>query len=580
MRATGKARPQRTARSTARPPTRSRSAGAPVHWISEQKLRRLQERLREAQETLDAIRSGEVDAVVVHGTKGNQVYSLAGADQPYRVYVEQMQEGAVTVSNDGLVLYCNQRFADMVKQPLERVIGSKIHQYLTPAAWQKLATVFPDGGQVVKHESLLLRLDQNSIPINLTASRLPLEGQSVVCLVVTDLTAHQEQAKLRLAKEVAEKANEAKDSFLAALSHELRTPLTPVLMAATSLTQNPNLPVPVRKELAMIRRNVELEARLIDDLLDLTRVTRGKLEFYVGPINIHAVLHRALEICQADLDAKRQHLVLELNATRTATQGDAVRIQQVLWNLLRNAVKFTGEGGVITIRTRNASPNTITLAVQDTGVGFAPLLAAKLFQAFEQGGRDVTRQYGGLGLGLTISRSIVESHGGTIHGHSDGPGKGAIFTLELPLRAPRALHPGAPDRPEADPLPKTGPGKRILLVEDHTDTRQSLETLLSKHKHEVKAVASARQALALAATHQFDLVVSDIGLPDHSGLELMAELRDRFGLKGIGLSGYGMEEDIARSRAAGFLYHLVKPIRFDRLEQLIATIDNPPESTH
>jgi PAS domain S-box-containing protein len=542
------------------------------HWLSEENFHQLRERLREAQETLDAIRSGEVDAVVVNGARGNQIYSLTGADQPYRVYVEQMQEGAVTVSGDGLVLYSNQRFADMVRIPLERVISSKIHQHLPPPAWKKISGVLSANDGVVKYECQLNRAG-GALKVNLTASRLPLEGQSVMCLVVTDLTEQKEQEELRLAKEVAEKANEAKDTFLAALSHELRTPLTPVLMASAALEQDDSLSPRVRQELAMIRRNVELETRLIDDLLDLTRVARGKLEFQVGPMNLNTTLQRALEVCRPHLDRKRQRVIFQLEATRVESEGDAVRLQQAFWNLISNAIKFTSEDGTITIRTRNPAPDAIAIVIQDSGVGFEPARAAKLFQAFEQGGRGVTRQFGGLGLGLAICRSIVESHGGVIQAQSEGLGKGATFTLQLPLRPSNAPPARAISRSPEETAPREGAGKQILLVEDHNDTRTSLEMLLRKHKHEVKTAASAREALALARTNKFDFVISDIGLPDQSGLELMSELRDRFGLKGIGLSGYGMEEDILRSRAAGFVHHLVKPIRFDRLKQLISEME-------
>jgi len=547
------------------------------HWISEQKMAQLQERLREAQETLDAIRSGEVDAVVVSGPKGNQIYSLTGADQPYRFYVEQMQEGAVTVTDQGLILYSNRRFADMVKMPLERVIGAKIQQHLTDVAWKTIAGVFSSRENVVKYQSRLQRGGEKPTPIHLSAGRLPIGGQNVMCLVVTDLTEQNEQEKLRLAKEVAEKANEAKDSFLAALSHELRTPLTPVLMAANALAQDPGLPEPARKELGMILRNIELEARLIDDLLDLTRVARGKLEFHVGPLDVHAVLQRALEICESDVGSKHLRVERRLQAKYSETQGDSVRIQQALWNLLRNAVKFTPDGGLITIRSQNPRPDWISISIQDTGVGFEPKQTVKMFQAFEQGGRGVTRQYGGLGLGLTISRSIVESHGGKITARSDGSGKGATFTLELPLRDdPSPIAAGrAPSKSESPPA--AGARLQILLVEDHLDTRRSLEMLLRKQEHEVKTAGTAEEALALAGVYQFDLVISDIGLPDRSGLELMSQLRERFGLKGIGLSGYGMEEDIARSREAGFIRHLVKPIRFDRLKQIIAELEQLPD---
>ena len=560
-------------RAKAKPRSRSEKQHAPERtgvqrWFRGERLSDLHQKLREAQETLDAIRNGEVDAVVVNGAHGKQVYSLTGAEQPYRVYVEQMQEGAVTVSPDGLVLYCNRRLAEMLNVPLEQAISSKMAKYLSDDAWKRIAKVFQNSSGVVKHETMLRCRDGSELPVHLTASRLPMEEKGLMCLVVTDLTAQKEEAKLRLAKELAEKANATKDAFLAALSHELRTPLTPVLMSAWAMETDEELPTRVRREISMIRRNIELEARLIDDLLDLTRIARGKLELQVGAMDFHSVLRQSIEICRPDSEAKELTVQLSLRAKQTRTEGDAIRLQQAIWNLLRNAVKFTPRGGSIMIRTSNDQQDHIVLEVQDTGIGFDAHTRNRLFEAFEQGNRSITQRFGGLGLGLAITQSIVESHGGSVRGESKGPGRGATFILQLPLR------PASPDTGtwvphSASPVAERI-GLRLLLVEDHVDTRRSMEFLLARHRHVVKSAASAREALELAANNKLDLVISDLGLPDQNGLELMKQLRDRFGLKGIGVSGYGMEEDIAKSRAAGFVCHLTKPISMDRLRQAIA----------
>ena len=540
-----------------------------AHLVSEAEMTRLRENLREAQETLDAIRSGEVDAVVVSGAKGSQIYSLTGAEQPYRIYVERMQEGAVTVSADALVLYCNQKFADMVRLPLERVIGSQLPAYLNEEAWRKISGVFNDGEDAVKHEGALQCADGGTIPANLTANRLPQEDQKIMCLVVTDLTEQKRHEKMRLEKEVAEKASRAKDDFLAALSHELRTPLTPVLITALALEQNTTLPEDIRESLNLIRRNVELEARLIDDLLDLTRISSGKLELHLGESDFHELIRRALEICCSEFNSKGQTITLQLEASRHQMQSDATRLQQAIWNLIRNAAKFTGERGSIVVRTRNPSADTILLEVEDNGIGFEPGSANKLFLAFEQGSRKITQQFGGLGLGLAITRSIVEAHRGVIRATSKGIGKGAVFTFEIPLRSNQIVPPGDAIAGPPHKFSK----RRILLVEDHTDTRNSIELYLKRNKHDVKSAASAKEALRLAAEYEFDLVISDIGLPDQNGLEMMESLKNQFHLKGIGLSGYGMEEDIAKSRAAGFVAHLTKPVHIDELKKVISEVN-------
>jgi PAS domain S-box-containing protein len=547
--------------------TRSEN-GVRGHWVTREELTKVQNRLLEAQETLDAIRTGEVDAVVVSGPHGNHVYSLTNADQPYRVYVERMQEGAVTISAEGVVFYCNQRFADMVNLPLEKVIGSRASDYLPKDTVAMVSNVIGNSQEPVKHECTLSCGGGHVLPVQLSASALPLEDQMVICLVVTDLTLQRGQEELRLAKEVAERANLAKDAFLATLSHELRTPLTPALMSLLALEREEDLSDFVRDEVAMIRRNIELETRLIDDLLDLTRIANGKLEMHAAPIDLHTILSRAVEICRPAMDAKHQKLTLQLKARQSQTAGDTVRLQQVLWNLLRNAIKFTPIGGAITVTTENPRADRLRLEVRDTGIGFESEAGQKLFQAFEQSGRGITQQFGGLGLGLTISRSIVEAHGGEIRGHSEGPGSGAVFTVVLPLKkVPNSR--AARSRTAA---PRAARGADVLIVEDHSDTRVTLERLLARRGHKVTVAATGTAALNAASVARFDLVISDLGLPDMTGNELMAQLRDRHSLLGIAVSGYGMEADVARSREAGFVHHLTKPIQIDRLVELIDKI--------
>jgi len=544
----------------------TREAG---QWISSRELGDLTNRLQDAQNTIEAIQSGAVDAVVVNGAGGSQVYSLAGADLRFRVYVEQMQEGAITASDDGLVLYCNRRFAEMVALPLERVIGGLATSHFSSGAWAELAPVFTEGREFVKHEALIQRADGSRFPVNLTASRLPAAEQKIMCVVVTDLTQQKEQQDLKLAKDVAEKSNRAKDAFLAALSHELRTPLTPVLMAAAELEQNQTLPAHVQRDLAMIRRNIELEAKLIDDLLDLTRIASGKLELHTAPMDVHAAVQSAVAICLPELQLKHQQFEIQLDAQKVATVGDTVRFQQALWNVIRNAIKFTPAQGHVTVRTRNPTASSICIDVRDSGVGFEPAESHKLFEPFEQGGRTVTRQFGGLGLGLAISSAITRAHGGTMRAESRGPNLGATFTIELPLIAAAAVG-STGFRDGRSDAPTSTSRVRILLVEDHKDTRATLHRYLQAARNEVIATGTAAQALEIAANTKFDLVISDLGLPDEGGgLAMMRLLRDRHGLKGIAVSGYGMEDDVAQSLAAGFSHHLTKPFNLERLKSLI-----------
>lgn len=370
-------------------------------------------------------------------------------------------------------------------------------------------------------------------------------------------------------------ASRAKDDFLAALSHELRTPLSPVLLIAGNAAANPRLPPETRADFEMIRRNVELEARLIDDLLDLTRVTHGKLALNCRVVNIHDILQEAVSTVKADAKAKHQQLVLTFRAVNQAVSGDAVRLQQIFWNVLKNAVKFTPDGGKITVKTFDQG-KTLIVKIIDTGIGIKPEELSRVFNAFSQGDHangGASHRFGGLGLGLAISRMLVEMHHGSIHAESAGSGQGAAFVVELPL-VPTPDAAKLPAKPEKEPPAKTAILSRplsILLVEDHDPTRLTLAQLLRLRNYSVTTAASLAEARSLAANgKKFDLLISDIGLPDGSGYDLMTELRQASQtLQGIALTGYGMEQDLSRSEAAGFAVHLTKPIGIEPLEKAL-----------
>ncbi|HKO68137.1 MAG TPA: HAMP domain-containing sensor histidine kinase, partial [Burkholderiaceae bacterium] len=236
----------------------------------------------------------------------------------------------------------------------------------------------------------------------------------------------------KIARDELEAASRAKDRFLAVLSHELRTPLTPVVMAVQTLSRRPDLPGAAHDALEMIRRNIKIESHLIDDLLDLTRISRGHLEITAEPMDVHAAIQGAIEICESDLRSRNQTLTVNLAAAEHKTHADFNRIQQVVWNLLKNASKFTRRAGEISIST-HSDIERITIVVADNGVGIEHDVLPTVFDAFSQGGEWVTREYGGLGLGLAISKATVEAHGGTITAESGGRGQGSTFTVELPL---------------------------------------------------------------------------------------------------------------------------------------------------
>ncbi len=380
---------------------------------------------------------------------------------------------------------------------------------------------------------------------------------------------------LQRAKNEAEEANRAKDRFLAMLSHELRTPLTPVLMTIAALRREPDLSDDIRRDLEVLQRNVELEALLIDDLLDLTRIAHGKLELHNDAVDVHGSIEHALSISAGDITGKRIQVVQRLEAREHHCWGDPARLQQVFWNLIKNSAKFTPEGGRLEILTRNNQERQIVIEITDTGIGIDPQVMPRIFDAFEQGGGVITSKFGGLGLGLAISKRVVDLHHGTIEARSAGPGCGATFTVTLNAMETSLLEgPVLFLESEPDPVRHI----QVLLVEDHLDTARVLGRILKNAGFDVSHAATVAEAHTLAGGRRFDLLISDVGLPDGSGLELMKALRDAQNLRGIALSGFGTEEDVAASKEAGFAAHLTKPVDWERLRSEIDRLVMPKDS--
>jgi signal transduction histidine kinase/CheY-like chemotaxis protein len=378
------------------------------------------------------------------------------------------------------------------------------------------------------------------------------------------------EEQMRQAKEIAEAASKAKDQFLARLSHELRTPLMPVLGTVRMLQSDVGLSDRARDDIGMIRRNVELEARLIDDLLDLTGISQGKVHLRCQAVEAHDTVRHALDVCQPGIHEKGLDVSLDLRAGEHVVWADPIRLQQIFWNLIRNAVKFTPANGRIAIRSSNDAQGRLNIQIVDSGIGMEPDVLPRLFNAFEQGERTITRRFGGLGLGLTIAKALVEMHHGTIAAESAGKDKGATFTLRFdPLPAAiastQALTPSSSVRTEQRAV-------RILLVEDDPCTLRVMARLLGGFGHQVSTATGVKAALEMSEQETFDLLISDIGLPDGSGLDVMRELKRRQQLRGIALSGFGMDEDIRRSQEAGFDQHMTKPISTEWLEKMIQSL--------
>ena len=390
--------------------------------------------------------------------------------------------------------------------------------------------------------------------------------ERILAVVAVQVSMGLENAKLYRA---AQAASAAKDQFLAILSHELRTPLTPIFAVLAAMEQYADLPERIRPDLAVISRNLHLEAQLIDDLLDLTRISRGKISLRRESTDVHSLIRSVSQLCQGEMDKQQIFFELHLEASRCHVLGDPSRLQQVFWNLLSNAVKFSNAGGKIEWRTSVRADAELCVRLTDNGLGIDSGLLEKIFQPFEQADVSVSSRFGGLGLGLAISKFIVDAHQGEIWAESPGLGKGASFTVSLPLAETEQVQSAPPSGLEPSVVSRP---VRILLVDDHFDTLDVMSRLLRRCGHEVVTASNYNKALGVGQQQEFDLLISDLGLHDGSGYELISKLRAVSSVKGIALSGYGMKADIDRSLAAGFSAHLTKPCDLSVLNAAIQKV--------
>lgn len=382
----------------------------------------------------------------------------------------------------------------------------------------------------------------------------------------------------RVASLTAERANSAKDVFLAALSHELRTPLNPALLLASEGASNSNWSDEVRGDFAAIEKNILLEAHLIDELLDFAKIAQGKIVLNMELVAVNEVLKDAFGNVQADIDARNLSLSVKRFSDNPVIMGDPLRLQQVFWNVLKNAAKFTASGGRISLETSiDSARRMLVMRFIDTGIGIDPTDLPHIFEPFKQAdhsGHSVTHRTGGLGLGLAITKSILELHSGTIRAESDGLGWGSIFTIELPFVSQKISAP--PPIAKGRLRSVLAPGQtpiRLLIVEDDTASRKALERMLAARNFDVSSAGTFDEATRLGSLNPFDLLLTDIDLPDGNGLELLEVCtRKSPRIKGIVISGFGMESDIILSKTAKFSAHLVKPVGIDVLERALNSV--------
>src|SRR6266576_2537814 len=505
------------------------------------------------------------------GDNGSSVVLSQTAEQ-FHILVDSVEEYAIYMLDpDGIVVTWNTGAQKIKGYTAQEIIGKNFACFYTAddvAAGKPQRNLLEAARRGhVRDQGVRIRKDGSTFEAEVVITVLRgaqgnVRGYSKVTRDVADQVRSRESEAEKIA---ALKASRAKDDFLAALSHELRTPLTPALAAVSYMEENAQkLPQEFVEDVQLIKRNVKLQARLIDDLLDLTRITRGKLRLDVEICDTHAVIRNAIEIAGSAIASKKLKVSTKFKAKEYHISVDCIRLQQVFWNLINNAVKFTAPGGEIAIRTFNDDRGRFHFEITDNGIGIEPERLASLFTPFEQADASVTRQFGGLGLGLAISKHLVDLHHGTIEAKSRGRSFGATFRVTLdtvPEGAAKAERDSRGRKPPAKAL-------QILLVEDHKDTRRMLSRLLTHFGHEVLAADNVRSALKIIASEEreLDVLLCDIGLPDGSGYEVISQAKRKQPIKAVALTGFGTEEDLRRSKKAGFDFHLVKPIDLHELQ--------------
>jgi PAS domain S-box-containing protein len=500
-------------------------------------------------EYLDVTLASIGDGVIVTDAKGNVTFLN-----------EVAQQLSGWSSPDAKGRPCSEVF-NIVNETTRAIVQNPVEKVLQTGRVVGLA-----------NHTVLIRRDGTQIPIDDSGAPIRQKDGAImgVVLVFRDFSEQKKAADAIVAvKNELERANQAKDEFLAALSHELRAPLTPIIAILDRWQVQKQLGNEMHAELDVLRRNAALEARLVDDLLDVARITQRKMPLSRQVVDIKVLVHAALEMLNEEVRDKKMRILLNAGSEPLWVDVDPARIQQVFWNLLKNALKFTQAGGSIEIEVAPTSGTWVSVSFSDSGIGMSSQTLGRIFQPFEQGANELVRSYGGLGLGLAISKSLVEAHGGTISAASAGHGTGSTFLVTLPKAFRTALPFSDPTSPNAT----AGLGSlSVLMIEDHEDTALVMARLIEDMGHRVVPANSVASAIDVLTRQKFDLIISDIGLPDGNGISLIHAVRAFCDAPAIALTGYGMHEDVERCLQAGFNRHVTKPVTLEALRQIIAEV--------
>ena len=491
--------------------------------------------------------------------------------------LRSITDGFYSVDRDWRINYVNDAFLALVNKPASELDGAYLWDVLSDEGYYETRIKMAESIRTGEPFATDLRepgmdhwLHIRGYPMN--------EGMFVYMQDVTERK-HLEESRERMlqaerqARGDAESMNRLKDEFVATLSHELRTPLTTIL-GWTEVLQRSTTDEKTLEGLAAIERSVRHQTQLVGDLLDMSRIATGKLKLELEFVNVEDVVYEAVELARPGADSKGIEIIVEVRDDRTIVRGDPKRLYQVLNNLLSNAIKFTEKGGSVRVEVFTMNSG-VHCAVTDTGSGVETEFLPYLFDRFRQADSSSTRRFGGLGLGLSIVKQLVELHGGTVQAWSAGKGKGSRFEISLPMAA-------VPSSMLFHPLEKNGDipnleGLKVLAVDDDLGTRELLEKMLTDAGADVQVAGSGKEALDKLSGNRFDVIVSDIGMPEMDGYQFLRAARARFPEVGalppaIALTAFAHEKDFALSAEAGFLHHLTKPVDFARLVRTIHTV--------
>ena len=496
------------------------------------------------------------------------------------VTLSSIGDGVIATDRDGAVLFQNKVAADLTGWSQAEALGRPLAEVFRIADEYTLEPMESPVGRVLRegavvglaNHTVLLTRDGRAVPIADSAAPIIGEDGSVVGVVLVFHDVSERAAmemELRRQGQALIEADRRKNEFLAMLAHELRNPLAPMRNAATLLESGKCDAAMLQRMGQMMVRQIGLLTRMVDDLLDVARITRGKIELRPAPTSLHEVVERALETSRPALE--RHELVVETPGEDVPMLADLARMAQAVSNVLLNAGKFTPPGGRIVLHA-GCADGLARVAVHDQGMGMSPELLATVFELFTQGEQPLDRSQGGLGIGLTLVRTILELHGGAVHAYSDGPGSGSSFTMEWPVRSPvRAPAAGAA-------AARSPQGHRVLVVDDNRDAAETLAALLQMWGHEVRIAESGQAAIEELDRFDAELALVDIGMPGMDGYALARKIRERGRPHPLlaAVTGYGTDEARLRALEAGFDVHLTKPVGPERLQSLVARLQAAP----